>query len=387
MAGAKGNLISATNLVTAVYIGVWWGVNGWWNTNLKKLLAAVHLPWWIGFFQLFLAFLLFFVLWVVRLVQFPRVPSYDLFFRNIVPQACCHLMVHFGIVLGTFAGSVSLTNVIKAGEPVTTCFLSAVFLESGVFSLATYLTLLPVIGGVGMASVSATMRFNWPAFVASSVSNFGSSMRAVLCKMLSRDLKKKAESLEKRQQQICDDDESPSAAETGGLLEKRQQKGFGASSSSSGIDAREVRAAGGRAKKRLSDAEVLLQSFAPGNLFGLVLAISSVTCLPFCLLFESDVLRGRLPPGQLETSEERAAFMTQLAYSSVGYFVWNYLAYMLMDRLSSVSYAVANTVKRVVTIVWAVVLGGEAVSVLSGAGTAVAIFGTLLYALAKQYCG
>ena len=67
-----------------------------------------------------------------------------------------------GHVLSTVApayGTVSFTNVVKTLEPLFTCAFSALFLGQ-VFALPVYLSLVPVIAGVIIASASE-VSFSW----------------------------------------------------------------------------------------------------------------------------------------------------------------------------------------------------------------------------------
>uniref|UniRef100_A0A7S3TD27 Sugar phosphate transporter domain-containing protein n=1 Tax=Strombidinopsis acuminata TaxID=141414 RepID=A0A7S3TD27_9SPIT len=101
-------------------------------------------------------------------------------------------------VAATYAAAFMLTNLafslsstpfvetIKAGEPVSTCLLAALWLRE-VDSLATYLTLLPIVAGVALASYSAHGAHSGHAFVATVASNIGFSARAVLAKRLKKE--------------------------------------------------------------------------------------------------------------------------------------------------------------------------------------------------------
>ncbi|XP_026464040.1 solute carrier family 35 member E2-like [Ctenocephalides felis] len=60
-------------------------------------------------------------------------------------------------------------------------------------------------------------------------------------------------------------------------------------------------------------------------------------------------------------------------------------AYVLMDYISPVTHSVANTVKRAFLIWMSVVLFGNSVTLLSGLGTLIVIFGVLLYNKAQDY--
>jgi len=58
--------------------------------------------------------------------------------------------------------------------------LSALLLGA-VYSPITYLTLLPIVGGVALASLKE-LSFTWVGFIAAMVSNFSSALRGILAK-------------------------------------------------------------------------------------------------------------------------------------------------------------------------------------------------------------
>jgi len=101
-------------------------------------------------------------------------------------------------VAGSYAAAFVCTNLafslsstpfveaVKAGEPLTTCLLSALWLgqiERG----ATYLSLVPIMLGVFLVSYSAEGEFRRDALLATLASNVGFSARAVLAKQLRQD--------------------------------------------------------------------------------------------------------------------------------------------------------------------------------------------------------
>jgi len=55
-------------------------------------------------------------------------------------------------VIALGAGAVSFAHIVKASEPVATCVLNAVLLKE-VLPMPVYATLLPIIGGVAIASM------------------------------------------------------------------------------------------------------------------------------------------------------------------------------------------------------------------------------------------
>jgi solute carrier family 35 protein E1 len=71
-------------------------------------------------------------------------------------------------------------QIVKASEPVVSCILSAAMLGQ-VYTLPVYLTLLPIVGGVGLASLKE-LSFTWLAFGAAMLSNVSSAFRGIVAK-------------------------------------------------------------------------------------------------------------------------------------------------------------------------------------------------------------
>ena len=90
-----------------------------------------------------------------------------------------------GHVMSTVApayGTVAFTNVVKTLEPLFTCLFSAIFLNQ-IFALPVYLSLLPVILGVALASANE-VSFSMISLVSGLLSNVCFAARAITAKKL-----------------------------------------------------------------------------------------------------------------------------------------------------------------------------------------------------------
>jgi solute carrier family 35 protein E1 len=116
--------------------------------------------------------------WLLGLRKAPKLSFDDI--KTLIPIAFCHTGVHVGAVIALGAGAVSFAHIVKASEPVVTCALNYLFLGS-VLSLPVYLTLLPIIGGVAIASMKE-LSFTFLALGAAMLSNVSSAARGVLSK-------------------------------------------------------------------------------------------------------------------------------------------------------------------------------------------------------------
>lgn len=172
---SKGVLHTAK---VAGYFGLWYALNVGYNVYNKKALNVLPLPWTIAAVQLFAGIPYVLALWMTGLRVAPELTSENV--KNLSPSALCHLGTHVGAVLSLGAGAVSFTHIVKASEPVVSAALSAIFLKE-VLPIPVYLSLLPVIGGVGIASATE-LSFSWLAFSTAMLSNVASAARAILSK-------------------------------------------------------------------------------------------------------------------------------------------------------------------------------------------------------------
>lgn len=71
----------------------------------------------------------------------------------------------------------SFVHIVKASEPVVSSVLNYLFVGD-VLAWPVYAALLPIIGGVALASVQE-LSFTWFSFGCAMVSNFGSAATGV----------------------------------------------------------------------------------------------------------------------------------------------------------------------------------------------------------------
>jgi len=121
------------------------------------------------------------LMYLTRSRKFPSVPS-ELLWR-IAPLALVHTVgnVLTNISLGKVA--VSFTHTVKSMEPFFSVIFSAIFLGD-IPSLTLVLSLLPVVGGVVLASFTEAS-FNWAGLAAAMGSNLTFTSRNVLSKKVS----------------------------------------------------------------------------------------------------------------------------------------------------------------------------------------------------------
>jgi len=159
--------------------GLWYALNIGYNVYNKKVLNLVpNLTYTVAFLQLFLG--LFYVLpvWGLKIRTGPELSKND--WISLLPIGLLHSLTHLGAVVSLGAGAVSFTHIVKAAEPAVSAAISAIFLKS-FMPLSVYASLIPVMGGVALASATE-LSFTWLGFGAAMVSNLASALRGIVGK-------------------------------------------------------------------------------------------------------------------------------------------------------------------------------------------------------------
>merc|ERR1719331_1751926 len=165
-------------LTTGSFFALWYLFNIGYNIYNKKALNALPIPWTMALLQLFVGIPYACALWTTGLRKAPKLSTDNI--KTLVPVSLGHLGTHIGAVVSLGAGAVSFTHIVKASEPVVSAVLSFLILGS-VSSWQTYLTLLPIVGGVALASLKE-LSFTWVGFIAAMGSNLSSALRGILAK-------------------------------------------------------------------------------------------------------------------------------------------------------------------------------------------------------------
>ncbi len=175
-APAGGGL--AETLQIGTYFALWYLFNIGYNIYNKQALNAMSYPWTIATIQMATGIFYFVPLWLTGIRKAPKLSASDL--KTLFPIALCHTGVHVGAVIALGAGAVSFAHIVKASEPVVTCALNALLLGQ-ILPLPVYATLLPIIGGVAIASMKE-LSFTFLALASAMLSNVSSAARGVLSK-------------------------------------------------------------------------------------------------------------------------------------------------------------------------------------------------------------
>lgn len=158
---------------------LWYSLSMAYNIFSKRLLnLAPELAWTAAWAQMALGLLYVLPTWMSGLRKAPTLTMNEV--GRLLPMAMLHSLVHVGGVVSMGAGAVSFTYIVKATEPAISAVLAALILKS-FLPIPVYLTLIPVIGGVSLASVSE-LSFTWKSFNYAMMSNVASASRGIVGK-------------------------------------------------------------------------------------------------------------------------------------------------------------------------------------------------------------
>lgn len=117
-------------------------------------------------------------LWITGIRPAPKLTADN--WRELAPVGIWAALAHAFSVLALSAGAVSFGQIVKAGEPVFAAATNALVLKD-IDHPVVYLTLLPIIGGVAVASLKE-LSFTWTALFAASAANQAAALKNVVSK-------------------------------------------------------------------------------------------------------------------------------------------------------------------------------------------------------------
>jgi solute carrier family 35 protein E1 len=167
------------DIVLMVYFALWYLGNYYYNITNKMALkaagGAAGFPLTIATLQLGVGCLYAFFLWAAPDARkYPKITLDDI--KNMIPVAFCAAFAHSFSVFALSAGAVSFGQIVKAAEPAFAAVLG-VSLYGKKVSKGKWLCLIPVIGGVILASVKE-LDFAWSALITASLANIMAAFKA-----------------------------------------------------------------------------------------------------------------------------------------------------------------------------------------------------------------
>lgn len=169
--------IITKNLKLGFYFFLWYFFTVVYNISNKQVLNELPLPATVAFLQLVIGIGVFMPVWLFKR---PNFESIHLIFSPLCKISFCHALGQLFTVMCLNQGAVSFTHIVKASEPVFSAILST-FILGAYFPTNVYLTLIPIVLGVALASIKE-FSFTWIGFITGMLSNFFYQLRIVLSK-------------------------------------------------------------------------------------------------------------------------------------------------------------------------------------------------------------
>ena len=217
----------------------------------------------------------------------------------------------------------------KALEPFFSAIVSGIYFQKWM-NWQVYMTLIPVVGGVGYACLKERS-FSWLAFHSAMASNLAFALRAVLSKV----------ALES------------SSSSSGGSGKKGGQVSIGT-------------------------------NLTPPNVFAMVTWAAFLVSIPMGLYAEGNTFMD-LMNDAIESVENKYHFLRTVIISGLFHYLNNEVMYLALGEVHPVTLAVGNTMKRVFIMVASILVFRNPISLQAGIGSAIGISGVLLYSLTKQH--
>ncbi|KAI3865995.1 hypothetical protein MKX03_019520 [Papaver bracteatum] len=162
----------------SIYFATWWAMNVVFNIYNKKVLNAFPYPWLTSLLSLAAGSLMMLISWATRIAEPPET---DLqFWKTLLPVAVAHTIGHVAATVSMSKVAVSFTHIIKSGEPAFSVLVSR-FIMGETFPMPVYLSLLPIIGGCGLAALTE-LNFNMIGFMGAMISNLAFVFRNIFSK-------------------------------------------------------------------------------------------------------------------------------------------------------------------------------------------------------------
>jgi len=174
--------VESSSMRRTVRLGVlfffWYFLNTAYNIGNKLVLTAFPMPWTAATWELFFGFPYVFLLWTSGLRKTPKLSWKSI--KLLAPSGVLLAGTHVGGVISFGLGAISFTHVLKATEPVWSALISAAVFRD-FLPLPVYLSLVPIIAGVSLASLKE-LTFSWMSFIAGTGSAVTSAAKAILSK-------------------------------------------------------------------------------------------------------------------------------------------------------------------------------------------------------------
>jgi solute carrier family 35 protein E1 len=129
------------------------------------------------------------------------------------------------------------------------------------------------------------------------------------------------------------------------------------------------------------------ENMSDANLYAVLTIMSFLVLLPVSLMVETPAKIAATWSAANAAGISNGYILFNLLTAGFCYYLYNELAFLALGRVTPVTHAVANTVKRIVIILVSVAIFSTKMTPLGMVGSGIAVAGAFFYALAKQFGG
>ena len=337
-----------------LYFVLWYFLTVVYNVSNKIILNELPLPFTICAVQLFLGIPVFAPIWLLKR---PKVDPVA-WWKRYAKIALMHGLGNLASIVSFSSGAVSFTHVIKACEPVIAALLSSMLLKTPT-PLPVFASLVPIILGVGLASATE-LSFTWLGFASGMASNVFYQLRIVLAK---GEMGKEASILAASASAVAAATTHSSPTVVVALNDGDRPD-----------DTCQANAPAAAAPEA---------PMSPANMFRVLTILATVQIFPCALLFEGSTMQAAWNKA-IDSGAPVDYLVSNLLISGVSYYLYNEVAFWILNLVSPTTHAVGNTIKRVVVIFASILILKTPINAQGILGSAIAMLGTLAYSLAVQ---
>ncbi|MFQ6658668.1 hypothetical protein Gotur_027824, partial [Gossypium turneri] len=397
LAAAEAKSEAAKSVKIGIYFATWWALNVVFNIYNKKVLNAYPYPWLTSTLSLACGSLMMLVSWATKIAEPPKINLE--FWKALFPVAVAHTIGHVAATVSMSKVAVSFTHIIKSGEPAFSVIVSR-FLLGERFPPAVYLSLVPIIGGCGLAALTE-LNFNMTGNNLNSFDTRITIFSITVACLLVRNCRtrKRLFSLSVLYEiNVGHQFETEHSlfkcvfttmvscfgylcnflfrVMTGvlNLVVHGVFSGFmGAMISNLAFVFRNIFSKKGMKGKSVSGM----------NYYACLSMLSLLILTPFAIAVEGPHMWAA---GWKEAvSEIGPQFIWWVAAQSIFYHLYNQVSYMSLDEISPLTFSVGNTMKRISVIVSSIIIFRTPVQPINALGAAIAILGTFLYSQVSDH--
>lgn len=326
------------DLELALLFGLWYigniGYNEWNKLAATASGDKTKYAMTISTLQLAVGVVLAVFLWLTRIRKFPKLKTED--WIKHIPVGICSAGAHSASVFSLAAGGVAFGQIVKAAEPVFAALVGVVFYQKA-YSGAKWISLVPIIGGVVLASLKLADK------------NAGFSPDNVVLDF-----------------------------SVGGLVGALVANLFAAFK-------------GNESHKLMEDGDLKKRIDGAANQFAITTIVALLASIPVMIYMEMGVFEEFMQkltnlnisawPTSVQgyTTPVSNPLMTNLILSGVSFYMYNEWATLSLKKVDPATQSVANTAKRVFVIAFGVMTNPEAdFGILKQIGCATCLLGVYI---------